>query len=144
MHLASAFQAASSNRILTLENATYSRSTLSGAAASLVIKIDGEVWAKSDDLGGSTLTFAHNWVLPKWATVGNLYEVSLTFTGDALDVTSDLDDGTWIPLSTQRQWSQTNTSDKTTQTSTCTVNIGLLGQSTALITKTIVIESENF
>ena len=41
--------------------------------------------------------------------IGN-YEVSVTFTGEAPLAGSDLSDGTWLSLSTERFWSQEYTS----------------------------------
>lgn len=74
----------------------------------------------------------HDWITPKHATVGDAFEIKVDPTSGSF---SSGTTGTWLALSTDRTYTRT-----TFGMVVANVSIGYLGQSTALITKQVVLE----
>lgn len=87
----------------------------------------------------ATGTSPANWISPDSSTVGDSYEIRATVLSGDTPSGSALN--TWLPLSSTRLWDLTALGPASSKSTSLTIEIGLLGTSTALSSNTCSIEA---
>jgi hypothetical protein len=128
---------------VSLTNTTVTDITVSPSdcTAGLRLGTDGKKYA-TNGAGGGTFAEAVSaeWLYPKDAQQADLYECFATVTGGALTSGTA---GSWLALSSSRDWTVVRTSDLAgTDSCTFTLAIRLIGTTTNLASATITLNAE--
>lgn len=126
---------------VTIADATVDNLTISPAdcTAGYRLGTDGKRYT-SDSAGSFSETVGLEWLDPKDALEADLYECFATVTAGSLTTGTA---GSWLALSSNRDWTKTRTSDAAgSESVTFTLAIRRIGMSTNLDTATIQLIAE--
>lgn len=121
---------------ITISNLTVSTIAASTAAA-YRLESDGDIMT-SNFTGSAVTVDSGDWIIPRGAA-GGAYEVRVTVTSGTLTSGTT---GSWLALSTNREWSVINNISGTISTVIMTVEIRSTSSGTVLGSATITLTAE--